>query len=236
MTDAKNKTPYYLGTDSNLVSHREKILSVLGGFVGILCTVYISTLFVGVEGAVYIVPSMGASAVLLFAVPHSPLGQPWNVFGGHLISAAIGVMCAQLIPIDIVAAAASAGLAIGAMYYARCIHPPGGATALAAVIGGSQIHALGFQYILTPVLINTLTILLVAFLFNFLFKWRRYPTLLASKETSASQCLDGYAPIDHKDFVYALSQIDSFIDVTEEDLLQIYRLATGRHVSAHIDQ
>lgn len=233
--EAKNRPPHYLGISSSLISHREKIISTVGGFLSILCTVYICSLFVGVEGAVYIIPSMGASAVLLFAVPHSPLGQPWNVFGGHLISAAIGVTCAQLIPIDIVAAAASVGLAIGAMYYARCIHPPGGATALAAVIGGSQIHALGFQYMLTPVLINTVTILLVAFLFNFLFKWRRYPTPLISKEPTAPQGLDVYGPIDHEDFVYALSQIDSFIDVTEEDLLQIYRLATGRNVRAHID-
>ena len=87
---------------------------------------------------VYIVPSMGASAVLLFAVPHSALGQLWNVIGGHLISAAIGVACYQWLPSNGIAAGASVGLAIGAMYYTRCIHPPGGATALAAVIGGPK--------------------------------------------------------------------------------------------------
>jgi len=91
---------------------------------------------------VYIVPSMGASAVLLFAVPHSALGHLWNVIGGHLISSAIGVACYQRLPSNGIAAGASVGLAIGAMYYTRCIHPPGGATALAAVIGGQNIHAL----------------------------------------------------------------------------------------------
>ncbi|HCB31918.1 MAG TPA: HPP domain-containing protein, partial [Deltaproteobacteria bacterium] len=115
------------------VSNHEKIISALGGFIGIYSIIYISTLFVGAEEMVYIVTSMGASAVLLFAVPHSALGQLWNVIGGHLISAAIGVACYQWLPSNGIAAGASVGLAIGAMYYTRCIHPPGGATALAAV-------------------------------------------------------------------------------------------------------
>ena len=125
----KNNILHYLGIEQSTISHREKIVSALGGFVGILCVFYTSSLIVGVEEAVYIVPSIGASAVLLFAVPHSALGQVWNVLGGHLISAAIGVACFQLIPTLGIAAASSVGLAIAAMYYARCIHPPGGATA-----------------------------------------------------------------------------------------------------------
>ena len=132
---------------------------------------------------VNIVPSMGASAVLLFAVPQSALGHLWNVIGGHLISSAIGVACYQWLPSNGIAAGASVGLAIGAMYYTSCIHPPGGATALAAVIGGQNIHALGYQYILTPITINTTTILLVVLFCNALFHWRRYPAFLLSKET-----------------------------------------------------
>ena len=225
----------YLGIDSNPISHREKIISALGGFVGILCVLYVSSFFISIDEAVYILPSMGASAVLLFAVPHSALGQLWNVFGGHLISAGVGVICAQIIPIEGIAAATSVGLAIAAMYYARCIHPPGGATALAAVIGGPQIHALGFQYILTPVAINIVLILLVAFLFNFLFKWRKYPAFLGSIRTKVPQSPDIYGPVDHANLVYALSQIDSFIDVTEEDLLRIYELATGRDQNVPIE-
>ncbi len=81
------------------------------------------------------------------------------------------------------------------MYYTRCIHPPGGATALAAVIGGQNIHALGYQYILTPIAINTTTILLVALLFNALFHWRRYPAFLLSKETEKDYTNSEYAPV-----------------------------------------
>ena len=217
-----------LGIDPAPVSHHEKLISACGGFIGILLVVTLSNWLMGAAQAVYIIPSMGASAVLLFAAPHSPLAQPWNVFGGHLVSALMGVICAQFIPLPGVAAAAGVGLAIGAMYYLRCMHPPGGATALAAVIGGTQIHALGFEYLLTPVLMNTITILSAALLFNYLFKWRRYPACLAGKDTVKQPPNDADGLVTHADLVYALSEMDSFIDVTEEDLLKIYKLASGR--------
>ena len=73
-SDAKDKLIYYPGIDSNPMSHHEKNISALGGFVGILCILYVSCLFAGIGEAVYIVPSMGASAVFLFAAPHSALG------------------------------------------------------------------------------------------------------------------------------------------------------------------
>jgi len=224
------KLQHYLGIDLNPHTHREKIISAIGGCLGIFLVFTVSNWFLDSDAAIYIIPSMGASAVLLFAAPHSPLAQPWNLFGGHILSAAVGVICAQFIPMVGIAAAASVGLAIGAMYYFRCIHPPGGATALAAVIGGGQIHALGFEYILAPVLLNTVTILLLALLFNYLFKWRRYPAFLASTAKESVLPADVYGPINHADLVYALSEMDSFIDVTEEDLLKIYKLATGRNV------
>jgi CBS-domain-containing membrane protein len=116
---------------------------VLGGFIGIYSIIYIRTLFVVAEEMVYIVTSMGAFAVLLFAVPHSAMGQLWNVIGGHLISAAIGVACYQWLPSNGIASGTSVGLVIGAMDYTRCIHPPGDATVVAAVIGGQNKHALG---------------------------------------------------------------------------------------------
>jgi CBS-domain-containing membrane protein len=168
---------------------------------------------------------MGATAVLLFAAPSARFSQPWNVFGGHMVSAIIGVACYQWIPDIHFAAAASVGVAIWVQYYLRCIHPPGGATALAAVIGSSQIHELSYLYVITPVLINTVVMLVVAVAFNAIFSWRNYPASLASKASELAKD-DHYLPINHEDFVYALSQIDSIVDVSEEDLLKIYSLAT----------
>ena len=208
----------------------EILISAIGGLVGILGIFLVSEALFGHEVAVMIVPSMGASAVLLFAAPHAPFSQPWNLVAGHLLSAVIGVACWQWIPQVTLAASAAVGLAIGAMYFARCLHPPGGATALAAVIGSGELHGLGFGYVLQPILLNVVTILLVAILFNSLFPWRRYPAHLHSKTKPPSSQVDEYAPISHEDFVYALSQIDTIVDATEDDLLKIYQLATKRHL------
>ena len=202
----------------------------MGGFLSIYIIFLVTNQFLGVAEAVYIIPSMGASAVLLFAAPNVPFSQPWNVFGGHIISAIIGVACFQWIPNIHYAAAASVGIAIWVMYYMRCIHPPGGATALAAVIGSSQIHELGYMYAITPVLINTVAILFVAVTFNALFSWRCYPANLFPPKPDPTQ-EHPYSPINHEDFVYALSQIDSMVDISEADLVKIYSLATCNNES-----
>jgi len=225
------KLLHLLGVTEQKTSHAEKLVSLLGGLAGIYAIFLVTKLFFGLAEAIYIIPSMGASAVLLFAAPNVPFSQPWNVFGGHIISAVIGVACYQFIPDIHLAAAASVGFAIGAMYYTKCIHPPGGATALAAVIGSSAIHDLGYMYVITPVLINTVTILIVAVVFNGLFSWRNYPAALKKKAKAVSPTKlnkNVYPPIKHEDFVYALSQIDSIVDINEDDLLEIYAIATGR--------
>jgi len=222
-----------MGVGRHKINYKEKLISTLGGFFGIFAIFLTSYWLLDPAVAVFIVPSMGASAVLLFAAPHVPFSQPWNVLGGHAISAVVGVACWQWIPDYTIAASASVGLAIGAMYFARCIHPPGGATALAAVIGSEKLHQLGFGYEFAPILLNTITILFIAVAFNGLFKWRHYPAHLPFTKKQATPEAKAYAPINHEDFVYALSHIDTFVDITEEDLLKIYNLATSRHVGVY---
>jgi CBS-domain-containing membrane protein len=225
----KTKIFNFMGVTQQVSSHKEKLISGIGAFLGISIIYLISMTFLDKATAIYIIPSMGASAVLLFAAPHVPFSQPWNVFGGHLISAVIGVSCALSIPNIIMAASVAVGISVTAMYYTRCIHPPGGATALAAVIGSAKLHSLGYLYILSPVLINTVALLVIALLFNWLFGWRRYPAYiykqLSNKDIIKQQ---GYPAIKHEDFVYALSQVDSFIDISEADILKIYSIATGK--------
>lgn len=170
----------WAGIGNERVTHTEKWLSTAGGFAGILGVALISQAQLGLAASTTVIASMGSSAVLLFAVPHGPLSQPWSVFGGHLVSAIVGVTCVKLIPDQMLAAAVAVALAIGAMHYLRCIHPPGGATALGAVVGGDVVHQLGYQFVVTPVMLNATTILLVALLFNAPFAWRRYPAAWAS--------------------------------------------------------
>ena len=233
MKQATEKVLDLIGFNQQTVSHRERLITSFGGFCGILGVYYVSEAILDARGAALMVASMGASAVLLFAVPHSALAQPWNVIVGHLVSAVIGVSCFIIIPDIMLAAAVSVGCAIGAMHYLRCIHPPGGATALSAVIGGPAVHAMGYTYVLQPVLVNTLIILGVAIIFNALFDYYRYPASHSKRGTGTSSTDDHYPPIAHADLVYALSQIDTLVTVSEQDLLNIYELATGRE---HMDK
>lgn len=112
--------------------------------------------------------------MLLFAVPSSPLAQPWSIVGGNLISALIGVACATWLGHSGLAAGLAGGLAIAAMFLLRCLHPPGGAVALTAVLGGAGITELGYQFVLYPVALNSILLLAVALLFNNVLR-SRYP-------------------------------------------------------------
>ena len=227
-----------MGLELSPVSHLERLISAAGGFCVIILILLISHRFIGLEGAALLVASIGASAVLLFAVPHGSLSQPWPVIGGHVVSALVGVTCAKLIPNAHLAAALAVGLAIGSMYYFRCIHPPGGATALTAVIGGAGVESLGYQFVVTPVLLNVVILISCAVAFNSPFAWRRYPATFAAHTTRTTRVEGNVTAsaedITHADLVYALSEIDSFIDVTESDLLRIYELATTHARRKHL--
>lgn len=218
----------FLGLESNKTGHLEKWLSGLGGLLGILSISLVSRHFIAGDEAAWVVASMGASAVLLFAVPHGPLSQPWPVLGGHVISALIGVACARWVPQPVLASALAVGIAIGCMHYLRCIHPPGGATALTAVIGGGNIQALGFGYVFTPVMLNAMVMVLIAIAFNYAFHWRRYPAMLAvvHKAGKGAQGDDSRQEgLSERDLEKALQAMNSTIDINGQDLAEIYRLA-----------
>ncbi|MGE0081579.1 MAG: HPP family protein [Thiohalomonadaceae bacterium] len=212
----------WLGAERIAVSHGERIISAVGGFVALMGVLAISRGMLDAQGAVAMVASMGATAVLIFAVPHGTLSQPWSVLGGHGVSALIGVACAMGIDDALVAAPLAAGLAIAAMHYLRCMHPPGGATALTAVLGGEAVQSLGFQFVLTPVLLNAVVLLAYGVAFNAPFPWRRYPAWLAPRPKAEPREPEGLATADLE---WALRQMDSYIDVSEDDLKRLFSLA-----------
>lgn len=208
----------WLGIQS-AANNNEIMVSTVGGIVSICLICATSYWLLGLEGALAIVPSMGASAVLLFAAPHGPLSQPWALFAGHCISAIIGVTVAHLIPSMLIASGVAVGLAIGAMLLCRCTHPPGGASALAAVIGGDSIYQLGYSYVAVPVLLNCLVIFLVAISLNNLFPWRRYPaTAMRFKPTEISA--RSYSPPATSDLEKALEEM-AIIDISASELRKI---------------
>lgn len=149
----------------------DQIRATVGAIVGLLITGFVSKFALGsVSDLPLLIAPMGASAVLLFAVPGSPLAHPWSIIGGNSLSAFVGVACATCIPDPIVASALACGIAIGLMMAAGCLHPPGGAVALTAVLGGPSIQATGFGFALWPVGINSLLLLAAALAFNWLLQ------------------------------------------------------------------
>lgn len=125
---------------------------------------------------IFTIGSFGASAVLIYGAPRSPLAQPRNLIGGHVLSALVGVAIYYILPNPIwLSAALSVSLAIAVMHITKTLHPPGGATALIAIIGGDRIHALGFGYAIMPVFIGACLMLIVAWIANNSVRGRRYP-------------------------------------------------------------
>ena len=211
--------PRWIGIELNPTCSKEKLIAGIGGFVALLLLIFISSTILETSNAPAFIASTGASAVLLFAVPHGQLSQPWPVIAGHAVSALVGVACAKWIPSTPVAAACAVGISIALMHHLKCIHPPGGATALTAVIGGEAIRSLGFHFVLFPVVLNAVMIVAIAILFNLAFKWRRYPLALThSKEKKAS------ATHTHEEIVSAFRELGSFVDISEDDLLKLLHI------------
>jgi len=217
----------FMAIESESISTAEKLVATIGGVLGITLIAYISYQVTGASGAALIVPSMGASAVLVFAVPHGKLSQPWPLIGGNLVSAIVGVSCYKLIPDPFIAAGLAVGLAIGFMHVLGCIHPPGGATALAAVIGGPAINSLGYSYVISPILLNVTIIFIAAILFNSVFPWRRYPVAAMMRFTDKRPAGDaGEAMVVNKQAIeQALADMDLVMDVTTEDLQRVIQLS-----------
>ncbi len=150
--------------------------SWLGSVLGIGLCGYLSSRYFEPRDLSLIIGSFGASAVLVYGAIKSPLAQPRNLVGGHILSAVIGVACFQLFGNTIwIASALAVSLAIVAMLATKTLHPPGGATALIAVIGGAKVHSLGFFYALVPAGAGAVILLFVALLVNNLSRNRKYP-------------------------------------------------------------
>ena len=149
----------------------------LGAVAGMGLVAWLSYSWLPESGYFLTIGSFGASSVLLFAITASPYTQPRNLFGGHAVSALVGVGCFLLLgEHPVLAIPLAVATAIAAMQITRTLHPPGGATALIAVIGPDEVQALGFAY-LVPVMSGVAILFLSAYLSNNLFaKERRYPT------------------------------------------------------------
>jgi CBS-domain-containing membrane protein len=160
-----------------LVDYREQFWSALGALVGIGLIAFIQSYVLSRQEQIFLIGSFGASSVLVYGAIQSPLAQPRNLVGGHVISALVGVTVYKLLP-DVIwlTAPVAVALSIVAMQVTKTLHPPGGATALIAVTGSDQIQGLGYRFVLYPVLTGALILLAVALVFNNMTTHRKYPT------------------------------------------------------------
>lgn len=209
------------------LSLREIMRAALGALLGIGLTAALCTWALGLSADIpLLIAPMGASAVLLFAAPASPLAQPWSLIGGNLVASLVGVTCAAFIGNEIIAAAVAVAVAIALMLALRCLHPPSGAVALTAVLGGPSIHAAGYAFVLDPVLLNSVVLLGVALVFHS-FSRHRYPhghvpaPAAARAVSPASQQL-------HQALQAVLDERDEFIDVDADDLEAIVTATLAR--------
>jgi CBS domain-containing membrane protein len=205
-----------------LLNWPERVRSSAGAFIGLALTATLMEVVFGSSAAFpMLIAPMGASAVLLFAVPASPLAQPWPLIGGNLVSATVGVVCAMLVPDPFIACGLAAAGAIAAMFTVRCIHPPSGAVALTAVIGGPAIHALGFRFVLEPVFAQSVFLFGSAMIYHAI-TGHRYPHV-ASVTREGTDNLATHQPSLRDDLEAVLRRRSELLDVNPDDLETLLR-------------
>ena len=217
-------TPRMAGT-----SFRDRSIACLGAFIGIGMTGLISGWAVGnLEHLPLLVAPLGASAVLLFAVPASPLAQPWSVIGGNTISALVGIAVAHLVPDKALGAAIAVAAAIAVMSLLRCLHPPGGAASLLGVLGGPTAVSFSFGFAFVPVALNSILLVILGLVFH-RFSRHSYPhkPKLVMATTHGTRDLPAQLRVEltEVDIDAALAEGDEPLDIARDDLHRIVRRA-----------
>jgi CBS domain-containing membrane protein len=196
----------------------ERFRSCLGALLGISFTAGVMHVFLGDNAFIpLLVAPMGASAVLLFAVPASPLAQPWSIIGGNMVSAVIGVACATWITNPIDAAPIAVAMSIGAMFVFRCVHPPSGAVALTAVLGGPAVRALGFEFVFAPIAAQSFALLGVAIVFH-ASTGHRYPHAARPARETGVRAPAASPGFTREDLDVVLGRRNELLDIDPADL------------------
>ncbi len=202
----------------------DRLFACLGALAGIALVGASCGLLLGAGAhAPLIVAPLGASAVLLFAVPSSPLAQPWSILGGNAVSALIGLLAARWISDPTLAIGLGVAAAIGAMSLTRCLHPPGGAMALTAALGGPAVEAWGFWFPLIPVALNSGLLVICGLAFHRLLG-RRYPAApTPNPHLTADPPAWRRGGFQEADVDAALTALDESFDIDRADLTRLIK-------------
>ena len=206
---------------------KERLIGCLGALIGICLTGLVCGFIFGDDPQLpLIVAPVGASAVLLFAVPASPLAQPWSIIGGNTISALIGVTVTFFVKDQMLAIGLAVALAILAMSLTRSLHPPGGAAALTAVIGGAAVARAGFWFPFIPVAINSLILVGLGMVCHRLAR-RQYPHRTAVAPVNTHQTADPPPALrvgfNSEDIDAAIARLNETLDISRADIDALLR-------------
>lgn len=207
----------------------------IAAFVALFAVSYLSYSFLNTTSYIFLLASMGASAVILFALPNSPLARPWSFIAGHLIPACIGLWCAHHISSIPLMAGATIGMVIFAMYMFECMHPPGGATALVPVIAAASGPIPGWEFLVFPVTLNVLIMGFSAFLLRQF--WLDSSTLTGPglPHTQDKPPLRRLS-LQDDDLTHALNSLNSVLDVSEQQLVELYSIAQQHALQRELGQ
>jgi CBS domain-containing membrane protein len=211
-----------------LINHRERARVVLGALLGLGVAAWLSRQALPPPVSLWLVAPIGASTVLVFVTPASPLAQPWAVLGGNVLSALVGIACARWVPDPVWAAALAPGLAIAVMLLTRCLHPPGGAAALLMALLGVRNPLVA----LWPVGLNSLLLVIAGLAWNNA-TGRRYPHPQVRATTTAPQAEAAFVEAD---LDAVLARYNQVLDLPRDDLGELVRQAAwqaqGRRLRA----
>ena len=205
----------------------ERLKVALAAFIALFIVTYTSMQLADMASTAVLLASMGASSVLLFGLPNSPLAKPWSFVGGHLISGTVGLLCSHLFTDLALMAAVTIGCVLFVMYLFECMHPPGGATALVPVIASADT-VLGYDFLLYPVALNVFVMLAVALLLQKF--WLKQGMQKPSQQYDPIHLHHDKSPLNRlglqtEDLLSALNSFDTVIDISEQDLERLYHQA-----------
>lgn len=206
----------------HITGHLGWLRGAIGAGLGIALAGWVGLAFTATWDGIYplLVAPLGASAVLVFAIPASPLAQPWPVIGGDLLSALVGLGAGVVLGDPVVSAAVGVCLAIALMTMARCLHPPGGACALLCALGATGPANWDFSYML-PITANVLTLVIVGWLYNNLtgHRWPHVQYPVPRRTTPIP------TPSDYRrsDIEEVLADWEELLDVDVDDLDAVFR-------------
>jgi CBS domain-containing membrane protein len=210
------------------ITRWEMLISALAAGIAIAFNAWLSHALLPGDYQVFLAASMGASTILVIAIHHSPLSQPWAVIGGHLVGALSGLLAAALIANPVLACMLAMALTVLIQMLLRCLHAPGGGTALLPILGGAALRAEGLGFV-GVVVLNAVVLVVMALVVNNLLPGRRYPLAFTPRPLTP-----GKPVFREEDLLAALRSMEGYIDVSPDDLERIYEHAR-RHLREHWD-